>query len=74
MPEIAVGAARVERIAAEANRERLERQVRVELRAGLPALLHEIEDLLGGAREDLPGLVEVRLLDVTARGAGRQER
>jgi hypothetical protein len=73
--EVGVRSARVERVAAETDREHLEREVGVDVTGRvLPALLHEVEDLLGCAREEPPRLLEIGLLDVDAGGTRREER
>src|SRR5208337_3605392 len=74
--------ARVERVAAEPQREHLEGQVRGGVGgrrslAGLlvvPVLRDQVEDLGRRARQGLPRLLEVRLLDGLARGTRGQER
>ncbi len=75
-PELRVLAARVERVAAEADREHLERQLVIHVDEILrgAALLHEVEDLRGRGGEDVPRLVEVRRVDRILRRARREER
>ena len=74
-PEVSVLAAGVQRVAAEADREDLQRQVvGVVPLLGAPSLLHEVEELGRGARDGLPRLLEVGLLHGDAARARGQQR
>src|SRR5262249_53357437 len=73
--EASVLPAGVERIAAEAEREHLERQLGLEIApVFLPSFLHQVEDLRGRPSDRRPGLLEVRLLGRVGRGVRREER